>query len=169
MTSTPFGGYGNMAQRNQYLEDSVLSAPPARLLTMLYDRLLLDLARAEEDQKAGNWAVASVQLLHAQAIITELATSLDTGAWDGARGLLGIYNYASTALINANIQRDPALTREAISLLEPLRQTWHEAAAMVPVTAPPAPAYAATPAAPASTRGTRGSLFSPNSGMLGIG
>jgi hypothetical protein len=40
-------GYANAGQRNQYLADSVLSAPPARLLTMLYDRLLLDLARAE--------------------------------------------------------------------------------------------------------------------------
>jgi len=170
MTSTPFAGYGNAAQRNQYLANSVLSAPPARLLTMLYDRLLLDLARAEEDQQAGNWAMASVHLLHAQAIITELSSSLDTTAWDGASGLLGIYNYASTALINANIQRDAALTREAINLLEPLRQTWHEAAAMVPAAAPAAPGYAAAAqAAPASTRGTRESLFSPGSGMLGVG
>ena len=61
MTSTPFGyggGYGGAAQRNQYLADSVLSAPPARLLTMLYDRLLLDLGRAETAQQAANWPVA---------------------------------------------------------------------------------------------------------------
>ncbi|HEU4667071.1 MAG TPA: flagellar export chaperone FliS [Arthrobacter sp.] len=131
MTTTSFG-YGNAAQRNQYLADSVLSAPPARLLTMLYDRLLVDLARAEVDQNAGHWAMASVHLLHAQAILNELSTSLDTDAWDGASSLLGIYNYATTALINANIQRDAGLTREAINLLEPLRQTWHEAAAVAP-------------------------------------
>lgn len=134
MTSTS-SGYGNAAQRNQYLADSVLSAPPARLLTMLYDRLLLDLARAEVDQDAGRWAMASVHLLHAQAILTELSTSLDTDAWDGASSLLGIYNYATMALINANIQRDAGLTREAINLLEPLRQTWHEAAAAAPAAA----------------------------------
>jgi flagellar protein FliS len=131
MSTTSFG-YGNAAQRNQYLADSVLSAPPARLLTMLYDRLLVDLARAEVDQNAGHWATASVHLLHAQAILNELSTSLNTDAWDGANSLLGIYNYASTALVNANIQRDAGLTREAINLLEPLRQTWHEAAAAVP-------------------------------------
>lgn len=145
MTSTPFG-YGNAAQRNQYLADSVLSAPPARLLTMLYDRLLLDLGRAQTAQEAANWSVASENLIHAQAIITELSSSLRADTWDGADGLLGIYNYAATALVNANIQRNPALTREAIDLLEPLRQAWHEAAAA-------APAPAATPAftAPAAT------------------
>lgn len=143
MTTNSFGGYGNAGQRNQYLADSVLSAPPARLLTMLYDRLLLDLARAETAQQAANWPVASENLLHAQAILTELTASLNVDAWDGASGLLGIYNYASTALINANIQRDAGLTREAIDLLEPLRQTWHEAAAAIP-------------AAPATAGGTLG-------------
>jgi flagellar protein FliS len=137
MTTTSFG-YANAGQRNQYLADSVLSAPPARLLTMLYDRLLLDLARAETAQQSANWQVASENLLHAQAILTELSSSLNVDAWDGANSLLGIYNYASAALINANVQRDAGLTREAIDLLEPLRQTWHEAAASIPVAAAPA-------------------------------
>ncbi|MEQ4520875.1 flagellar export chaperone FliS [Pseudarthrobacter sp. B907] len=156
MTGTPYGnsfGYSGAAQRNQYLADSVLSAPPARLLTMLYDRLLLDLGRAETAQQAANWPVASENLLHGQAIIAELISSLKTDAWDGADGLLGLYNYAFTALVNANIQRDAALTREAIDLLEPLRQAWHEAAASIPVTQPgqatgtPAPTAATKPAA----------------------
>ncbi|MET1154900.1 flagellar export chaperone FliS [Arthrobacter sp.] len=144
MTATYGSGYGSSAQRNQYLADSVLSAPPARLLTMLYDRLLLDLDRAENAQESGNWGVASENLLHGQAIIAELISSLKTDVWEGADGLLGLYNYAFTALVNANIQRDPALTREAIELLQPLREAWHEAAAAVPVPS----------AAPAAARGT---------------
>ena len=103
---------------------------------MLYDRLLLDLGRAETAQQGANWPVASENLLHAQAIVAELMSSLKTDAWDGADGLLGVYNYAFTALVNANIQRDPALTREAIDLLEPLRQAWHEAAAAIPAAGP---------------------------------
>ncbi|NUU31185.1 flagellar export chaperone FliS [Arthrobacter sp. C9C5] len=150
MTLPSFGGYGNASQRNQYLADSVLSAPPARLLTMLYDRLLLDLSRAETAQQAGNWPVASENLLHGQAIIAELISSLKTDAWDGADGLLGLYNYAFTALVNANIQRDAALTREAIELLEPLRQAWHEAAAAIPAAQPAGQQAAAAAAAPAS-------------------
>lgn len=173
MTTTSFGGYGNAGQRSQYLADSVLSAPPARLLTMLYDRLLLDLARAETAQQAANWPVASENLLHAQDILTELSSSLNVDAWDGANSLLGIYNYASTALINANIQRDAGLTREAIDLLEPLRQTWHEAAAAIPAAAAAAPAPSAFPAAAAastpSSSGAWNTQPGTGGGTLGIG
>ncbi len=148
MTTT----YAGSAQRAQYLNDSVLSASPARLLTMLYDRLLLDLGRAEAAQEAANWAVATENLVHAQAIITELSSSLKTDVWDGADGLLGLYNYVSTALVNANIQRNPGLTREAIALLEPLRLAWHQASDAVAAKAP-APATPAAPAAPAFAYG----------------
>lgn len=174
MTLPSFGGgYGNASPRNQYLADSVLSAPPARLLTMLYDRLLLDLGRAETAQASANWAVASENLIHAQAIITELSSSLKTDAWEGADGLLGIYNYASTALINANIQRDSTLTREAIDLLEPLRQAWHEAAAAIPAAQPAGgavPAAAATPASPAfAASGAWATQPGTGGGSLGFG
>jgi flagellar protein FliS len=174
MTSTPYGygngygsgsGFGGAAQRNQYLADSVLSAPPARLLTMLYDRLLLDLGRAESAQQAANWPVASENLLHGQAIIAELISSLKTDAWDGADGLLGLYNYAFTALVNANIQRDAALTREAIELLEPLRQAWHEAAAAIPAARPAG--LSAAPAAPAATPFAAAGAWSTQPGAAG--
>ena len=116
-------------QRAQYTAEAVLSATPVQLVTMLYDRLLLDLSRAEVAQASADWAAASEQLLHAQAIVAELSSSLKIDVWDGGEGLLALYTYASTALVNANIHRDVAVTREVIALLEPLRQTWHEAAA----------------------------------------
>ena len=171
MTMTSFGsGYGNASQRNQYLADSVLSAPPARLLTMLYDRLLLDLGRAEAAQQAENWPVANENLLHAQAIVAELSSSLKTDAWDGADSLLGVYNYVSTALINANIQRNTALTREAIELLEPLRQAWHDAAAVDPAPAPAGAAPAAFPAPTGfSTAGAWNTQPGTGGGSLGFG
>lgn len=169
MTTTSFAGYGNTAQRNQYLADSVLSAPPARLLTMLYDRLLLDLGRAEAAQQSANWPVATENLLHAQAIVTELSSSLKTDAWDGADGLLGVYNYVSTALINANIQRDAALTREAIELLEPLRQAWHDAAAAVPPAPAGAPAFATTGTSGFASSGAWNAQSGSGSGSLGFG
>ena len=74
----------------------------------------------------------SIALQRVQEIITELSTSLDRDKWDGAENLLGIYNYVSTALTTSHISRDPAVTREAIDLLEPLRQGWHDAAASLP-------------------------------------
>lgn len=116
------------AQRSQYNSDAILSASPVRLLTMLYDRLLLDLERAEAAHGQQDWQVASENLLHAQAILAELASSLKTDVWDGGETLLALYTYVSNALIAANVQRDVSRVREAISLLEPLRQGWHEAA-----------------------------------------
>jgi flagellar protein FliS len=124
-------------QRGQLQRDAILSATPVQLLTMLYDRLMLDLGRAEAAQLAGNWTVASENLIHAQAILSELTASLKTEAWGGADNLLGIYNYVSSALVTANVQRDVELTREGIRLLEPLRQSWHEAAALLPATQQP--------------------------------
>lgn len=123
------------SQLSQYNNDAILSAPPARLLTMLYDRLLLDLGRAQFAQETANWDVAREKLLHAQAIVAELTGSLKLDTWDGAADLLGIYNYVMQALIGSNIQRDVELTKECIVLLEPLRQGWHEAAASLPVQA----------------------------------
>lgn len=120
------------AKRAQLNREAVLSATPVRLLTMLYDRLMLDLARADAAQAGQNWPVASENLLHAQAIVDELTASLDVTAWDGADGLLAVYTYVSNALIGANIHRDVARTRESIALLEPLRQAWHEAAVALP-------------------------------------
>ena len=126
---------GAQARRAQLNREAVLSATPVRLLTMLYDRLLLDLGRAEIAQNIEDWAVASENLLHAQAIVAELSTSLNVEAWEGGEGLFALYTYVSNALMSANIHRDVARTREAIALLEPLRQTWHEAAALLPAQA----------------------------------
>jgi len=167
-------------QRSEYAEQAVLSATPVQLVTMLYDRLLLDLARAEKAQVGQEWATASEQLLHAQAIIAELTSSLRVDVWDGGEGLLALYSYTSTALINANVHRDVALTREVTGLLEPLRQAWHEAAtslgggaaggagaptsagAAAPAAAAPAFAASAFPsAAPASPTASQPGAGSP--------
>ncbi|WP_372698482.1 flagellar export chaperone FliS [Arthrobacter sp. JSM 101049] len=119
----------NPAQKRAQLErEAILSASPARLLTMLYDRLLLDLSRAEAAQQNEQWSIASENLIHAQAIVAELSSTLKLDVWDGAADLLAVYTYATTAMLNANTSRDAAKTRECIELLEPLRQSWHEAA-----------------------------------------
>lgn len=127
----------NAAQKRAQLNrEAVLSASPARLLTMLYDRLLLDLGRAEAAQQNEQWAVASENLIHAQAIIAELSSTLKLDVWDGAADLMALYTYATTAMMNANTSRDAAKTRECIELLEPLRQSWHEAAQLQAAAAP---------------------------------
>ncbi|WP_223692967.1 flagellar export chaperone FliS [Leifsonia poae] len=123
---------GAATRISQYGRDAVLSASPVRLLTMLYDRLVLDLTRAETALEAQNWPVAWENLRHADQIVAELASSLRLDAWDGADGLLQLYTYVADLIVYGNIDRDADRVREAISLVEPLRQTWHEAAAALP-------------------------------------
>lgn len=122
---------GTAAKLNAYNRDAVLSASPVRLLTMLYDRLVLDLTRAETALGQQNWPVAWENLRHADQIVAELASSLKVDAWDGADGLLQLYTYVADLIVFGNIERDSDRVREAINLIEPLRQTWHEAAAML--------------------------------------
>lgn len=114
---------------NAYRDNAVLSASPARLLTMLYDRLLVDLTTARDALDASDGPVASYRLRHAGDIIAALAGSLKRDVWDGADGLFSLYMYVASALIRASLFRDRDLVVECIDLMEPLRQAWHQAAA----------------------------------------
>ncbi|GLY03265.1 MULTISPECIES: flagellar export chaperone FliS [Actinoplanes] len=114
--------------RDRYLQDSINTASPAKLLLLLYDRLILDMAKGEEHLLAGDREDANGRLTHAQEIIIELRTSLDMEAWDGAPGLASLYGFVLTELIGANIARDPARVANCRTLMEPLRDAWREAA-----------------------------------------
>jgi|SRR5690606_26047872 len=125
------------AVRSRYVDDAVTTASPARLLTMLYDRLVLDLTRAEQEQRAGDKAAAGTHLMHAQDIVGELASTLDVDAWDGAQQLMSVYTYLLTELVGANVAGDPDRTAACRELVEPLRDAWHQAAAQVAQSATP--------------------------------
>ncbi|MFJ4037726.1 flagellar export chaperone FliS [Microbacterium sp. NPDC090007] len=116
--------------RREYLEQQVASAPPERLVTMLYDRLLVDVERAAAAHTASDHPAASAALTHAQAIIAELHGSLDD-RWDGAPDLRALYTYLTGRLIVANVAHDPAAIDECRALIAPLREAWHAAAAAV--------------------------------------
>ncbi len=122
------------AIRARYLADSVATASPAKLLVMLYDRLVVDLNRGEQALIAGDRPEANTHLKHAQDIVTELHVSLDLQAWDGAAGLASLYTFVETELINANIRGDAAKVAAVRDLIEPLRDTWREAIAAVAAT-----------------------------------
>lgn len=117
------------ALRERYLRDAVTTASPAKLLVMLYDRLVLDLARGEQALRDGDRDGAGTQIQHAQDILLELRVSLDLTAWDGAAGLSQLYGFLLTELIQANIRRDADRVAACRVLVEPLRDAWREAAA----------------------------------------
>jgi len=114
--------------RQQYLEQRVASASPELLVTMLYDRLLVDIDRAAAAQDSAEWIAAGNHLIHAQQIVAELTASL-TDAWDGAEGLRSLYTYLTGRLIVANVGHDRTATAECRDIVAPLRDAWHQAAA----------------------------------------
>jgi len=119
-------GYGPPSQASRYLDNSVATASPARLLVLLYDRLLLDLDRAmacfATNQTAG------IHLLHAQEILLELRGSLVVDSWSGGPALASLYVFSIEQLIAANTERNVRRIQEVRDLLAPLRDAWDEAA-----------------------------------------
>jgi flagellar protein FliS len=112
----------------RYLEETVSTAPPSKLLTMLYDRLVLDLVNGETALRAGDNPTASATIGHARDIVTELLTTLDGRHWEGARSLAQLYTWFLSELIQAVVRRDPEQVAACRVLVQDLRATWHEAA-----------------------------------------
>lgn len=115
--------------RDRYLQDSINTASPGKLLLMLYDRLILDLMQGEEALRADDREAAHDKLTHAQEIVIELRVSLDLESWSGAPGLANVYGYVLTELIGANIAKDADRVAVCRTLVEPLRDAWREATA----------------------------------------
>lgn len=114
--------------RNRYAQDTVSTASPAKLLVMLYDRLSKDLLTAEQAAVAHDVPTTHTNLVHAQEIITELAATLNVDAWEGGEQLLAIYEFCLQELFHANIHKDAARIHGVREVIEPLRQSWQQAA-----------------------------------------
>ena len=115
--------------RNRYLGDAVATASPQQVLVMLYDRLALDLERAQIAAAAGDREATSVQLQHAQEIVIELLASLQVDAWEGGPRLAALYNWLITELVQANVRLDGNRISSCRQVVEPLRDAWRQAAA----------------------------------------
>ena len=124
--------------RAAYMDASVATADPSRLLVMLCDRLVLDVQRALAAQVAGDHEEAHHQLVHAQAIVLELRNSLDPEGFQGGAELAGLYTYLYQQLVQANIHRDSAVTEECEQIVTQVADTWRQAALSLSRTVVPA-------------------------------
>ena len=114
--------------RSAYMNTSVTTANPQRLLVMLYERLLLDVRRALEAQQGADHAAAHPHLTHAQDIVTELRSTLNVDAWEGGPGLAALYDWLHVQLVRANVTRDAAITADCLPVVESLVEAWRQAA-----------------------------------------
>ncbi len=131
-----------------YTANSLTTASPQKLIVLLYERLVLDLVRAEDDIRNGR--SPHQQLIHAQDIVMELLGSLKPELWSGATGLTNLYTFLHTELVSANVRRDADKVVSCRELVEPLLDAWRQAYESTLAAAATAGSAAALAAASAS-------------------
>jgi flagellar protein FliS len=117
--------------RNKYVRDSVQTMSPGRMIVALYDRVILDLDRAEAAMTTSDVFGAHTALMHAQEIVDLLYTSLDVKRWPAGAQLLSVYRTIAAELVAANVAKDAQRVRTCRALLAPLRDAWRDAAGIV--------------------------------------
>jgi flagellar protein FliS len=114
--------------RAAYMDASVVTASPARLLVMLFDRLVLDVQRGLEAQRRGDVEETHRHLTHAQDIVLELQASLRADEFKGGYDLAALYSYLHRQLVQANVRKDTTITDEVLTIVTDLCDTWRQAA-----------------------------------------
>ena len=116
---------------NPYQTQSVATATPAQLVTMLYDRALVAIGRvrAQDRSQPGAIEAINVELQRAQDIVTELQLALDhQHGGEIAQNLDLLYDFCLDRLLQANMHKDDASHLEGVEkTLRGLREAWDEA------------------------------------------
>ena len=114
--------------QSRYASDATQTVTAARLLTMLYDRLVLDLSVAEAAMGREEHSAVGERIGRAQEILLELHATLDVTVWPDGEPLARLYLWMVGELSQARLQRQPQRLADCRALVEPLRDAWHQAA-----------------------------------------
>ncbi len=113
-----------------YQRTSIETAPPEKLILMLYDGLIRFLNQAKLKVQEKNIEESHKLIVRSQDIVSELTKSLNRDTGDIARNLNSLYNYMYRQLIFANLSKDESRIQEVIDLVIPLRDAWIKAMAV---------------------------------------
>jgi flagellar secretion chaperone FliS len=114
-------------QTAAYRQQAILTAPPGRLVVMLYDGCLRFLFQSAHAMREGDRQTSLQRMRRAEAIIDELTVTLDhdRGGIVASR-LHGIYAFSRRQLLDAWREGDADKIDEVSSLLSELRDAWAE-------------------------------------------
>lgn len=115
------------ADISKYLTQQVMTASPASLVSMLYDKAILSLKDAitaiEKGEIEARWRANA----RATEIITHMWSTLNTEKGGEIAGNLDdLFSFMLARLPEIDLRNDPEPAREVITLLEPLRDSWRE-------------------------------------------
>ncbi|HEX5145393.1 MAG TPA: flagellar export chaperone FliS [Conexibacter sp.] len=117
------------ASPQAYRESAVLTAPPERLVVMLYDGARRFLHQAATAMSEGDVPTAHERLRRAERIVEHLDATLDLGQGEIAERLEAIYAFCMQLMAEGRMRQDPARLETVAGLLGELREAWAQLAA----------------------------------------
>jgi flagellar protein FliS len=111
-----------------YREQAVLTAPPGRLVVMLYDGALRFLFQSATAMREGDSARAGERISRAEAIIDELLATLDMSAGEVAVRLDALYFFCKQNLLEARLERSAEKLDQVADIMRELRDAWAQIA-----------------------------------------
>ncbi len=121
---------------NKYLAQQIMSASPAKLVAMLYERAITLLHETVDAIETGDierrWRANGT----ATDVICHLWGTLDRErGGEIAENLNRLYGFMMMRLTMIDVENNAQAAREVIELLEPLRRSWQELADGAPASA----------------------------------
>ena len=119
----------NLAASPQaYRESAVLTAPPERLVVMLYDGAGRFLFQAATAMREGDVPTAHARLRRAERIVEHLLATLDMSQGEISEKLEAIYVFCLQLLAEGRMGQEPAKLDKVGELLGGLRDAWAQLA-----------------------------------------
>ena len=117
------------ADISKYLTQEVMTASPAKLVSMLYDKVTLSLKEAIAAIEAGEIETRWRANARAMEILSHMWSTLDVEkGGEIGQNLESLFSFMLARLPEVDLRNDPEPAREVIELLEPLRESWRELA-----------------------------------------
>ena len=150
----------NNSAAKTYQTQQIMTASPAKLVAMLFDRAIGSLKEAVEAIERGDIEGRCRANKRATEIVYHLFMTLDLErGGEIAANLKNLYSFALRKLPEVDFRNDVQAAQDVIRLLEPLRRSWHELAEQGAAAPRPAAAagaayggQAAKPAQPAPSQ-----------------
>lgn len=112
------------ASPQAYRESAVLTAPPERLVVMLYDGARRFLFQAATAMRGGDVPTAHERLRRAEKIVEHLLATLDMSQGEISERLEAIYVFCLEQLSEGRMKQDADRLDAVSRLLGELREAW---------------------------------------------
>jgi flagellar protein FliS len=126
-----------MDAQNHYRQQSIETASPGQLVSMLYHGAIVAISRAESHLGLSSFELANRELQRAQDIVTELKVTLDFERGGViARNLSSLYAFCLEGLIAANLTKRTDSLDGVRATLNELASGWDQMLASEILAAP---------------------------------